>query len=64
MEDDKKSVKPVKKGDSKKEGSEARLHLISSSLIESSEKIQRPRPMTVDEARWIANGKKMKVVQI
>jgi hypothetical protein len=61
MDNDKKSVKPTKKGDSNREGSDARLHLIPPSLTESSKKIKRPRPMTVDEARCIANGKKMKV---
>ena len=64
MDDDQKSVKPTKEAGSKKEGADALLSLIPSSLSESSEKIQRPRPMTVEEARWIAGGKKMKAVPL
>lgn len=60
MEDDKKSVKPVTDDGNNQGGNSKILHAVPSS--ESSEQIKRPRLMTVEEARWIAGGKKMKVI--
>ena len=63
MDENEKAVMATKNLNSSEGKQVSHLRLIPSQSCESAALIKRPRPMTEQEARWIASGKKLEVVR-